>query len=144
MAEQDVLKLAREGIDAFNAGDWQRFKAPLAPDTLYYEPATQRRVQGPDQAVQINQAWREAFPDAKGTITKAVASGDTAVLEITWEGTQRGPLTAPTGTIQPSGKRVSVPAVQVVTVQGNKVKETHHYFDMMSMLQQIGALSRAA
>jgi ketosteroid isomerase-like protein len=90
MAEQDVLKLAREGIDAFNAGDWQRFKAPLAPDTVYYEPATQRRVQGPDQAVQVSQAWRQAFPDAKGTITKTVVSGDTAVIGDYLGGTPPG------------------------------------------------------
>jgi steroid delta-isomerase-like uncharacterized protein len=144
MAEQDVVKLAREEIDAFNAGDWQRFKTPLAADAIYQEPATQRRVQGPDQAVQISQAWREAFPDVKGTITNAMASGNTAVLEITWEGTQRGPLTSPSGTIPASGKRVSLPAVQVVTVQGNKIKETRHYFDMMSMMQQLGALPRVA
>ena len=144
MAEQDVLKLAREGVDAFNAGDWERFKAPLAPDAVYYEPATQRRVQGPEQSVQINQIWRKTFPDAKGTITNTFVSGNTAVLEINWEGTQRGPLTTPTGTIQASGKRVTLPAVQIVTVQGNKVRETRHYFDMMSMMQQIGALSRAA
>jgi steroid delta-isomerase-like uncharacterized protein len=144
MAEQDVLKLAREGIEAFNAGDWQRFKTQLASDAVYQEPATQRRVQGPDQAVQINQAWRETFPDAKGTITKAFASGDTAVLEITWEGTQRGPLNSPSGTIPATGKRISVPAVQVVTVKGDKVKETRHYFDMMSIMQQVGALPRVA
>jgi steroid delta-isomerase-like uncharacterized protein len=144
MADQDVLKLAREGIDAFNAGDWQRFKAPLAPDTVYYEPGTQRRVQGPEQTVQANQAWRQAFPDARGTVDNALVSGDTAVLEITWEGTQRGPLNSPTGTIPPSGKRIKLPAVQVVRIQGNKVKETRHYFDMLSMMEQIGALSRAA
>jgi len=30
-------------------------------------------------------------------------------------------------------------AAQIATIQGDKIKETHHYFDMMSLLQQIGA-----
>jgi len=29
----------------------------------------------------------------------------------------------------------------IVKFQGNKVKELHHYFDMMSFLQQIGAMT---
>jgi steroid delta-isomerase-like uncharacterized protein len=145
MAEPDVLQLAREGVEAFSAGDAQRFKAPLSADAVYYEPATQRRIEGPDRIVQdAFHGWRSAFPDAKGTITRALASGNTAVLEITWEGTQTGPLVGPAGTIPPSGKRVTVHAVQVVTAEGNKVKETNHYFDLLGMLQQIGAAPVAA
>jgi hypothetical protein len=30
--------------------------------------------------------------------------------------------------------------VQVLTVVGGKITETHHYFDMLGMLQQLGAL----
>ncbi|MBI3977699.1 MAG: ester cyclase [Chloroflexi bacterium] len=140
MAEQDVIKLAREEVEAFNTGDWQRMKASLAPDAVYHELATQRRIQGPDQIVQVNQAWRQAFPDAKGTISRALVSGNTVTLEITWEGTQTGPMATPTGTLPPSGKRATVPAVEVVTIQDGKVKEIKHYFDLMGLLQQIGAL----
>jgi len=32
-----------------------------------------------------------------------------------------------------------VPAVQVVTVQGNTMKLTNHYFDLLGLLQPIGA-----
>jgi steroid delta-isomerase-like uncharacterized protein len=142
MPEQDVIKIARENVDAFNVGDWQRFRAALAADAVYQEPATQRRLQGQGRVVEASQTWRQAFPDAKGTITNALASGDTAVLEITWEGTQTGPLVGSGSTIPPSGKRVTVQAVQVITVQGNQIKETRHYFDMLGMLQQIGATPR--
>lgn len=42
---------------------------------------------------------------------------------------------------QPLGdKPVRFPAVQVVRVEGGKTKETRHYFDMMGMLQQLGAV----
>jgi predicted ester cyclase len=62
-------------------------------------------------------------------------------LEITWQGTHNGPFTGPTGTLPPSGKHQTTPAAMIVKFQGNKAKELHHYFDMMSFLQQIGAMT---
>jgi limonene-1,2-epoxide hydrolase len=38
---------------------------------------------------------------------------------------------------------VKIPAVQVVTVEGGKIKEKRHYFDMMGMLQQLGAIPQS-
>ena len=84
----DKVQLAKEGIEAFSAGDWERFKAPLRADAVYEELATQRKVQGPDQIVEASKGWKEAFPDATGTITKVTEGADTVVLEITWQGTQ--------------------------------------------------------
>lgn len=139
MAEQENIKVAREEVDAFSAKDWNRYRAVMTPDTVYDEKGTQRRVQGVEQVIAVSQGWTQAFPDAKGTVGTAVASGDTVVLEITWEGTQTGPLQGPGGTIPPSGKRAIVPAVQVLQLEGGKIKEMRHYFDLMGMLQQLGA-----
>ena len=68
------------------------------------------------------------------------ASGDTAVLEIVWKGVHSGPLQTPTGIIPPSNKSIEMPACQVVQVEGGKVKSGSHYFDMLTMLTQIGAM----
>ena len=66
-------------------------------------------------------------------------SGDTAVLELVWIGIHTGPLQTPTGTIPPSNKPIEMPACQVVQVESGKVKSASHYFDMLTMLTQIGA-----
>jgi predicted ester cyclase len=50
----------------------------------------------------------------------------------------------PLGTIPPTGKRVEVKAVQVVKVRGDKIAETRHYFDLMGLLQQVGAVPTPA
>ena len=136
----DLVKIAREAVDAFNASDWERTRALMTPDYLYNEVGTQRRIQGPEEAVAALQGWKQAMPDAKGKVTSAFARGNTVALEITWEGTQTGPLEGPTGTIPASGKRQVTPAVQILTFEGDRIKETHHYFDMVSLLKQIGAL----
>jgi|ERR671936_343653 steroid delta-isomerase-like uncharacterized protein len=144
MAEKDPVTIAKESVEAFNSGDYEKTRALTAPDGVYEETATNRRLVGVNDIEQAFRGWRTAFPDAKGTITKAFAFGNTAVLEIVWEGTQRGELSGPLGTIPPSGKRVTVKAAQVVTVEGGKIKETHHYFDMFGMLMQIGAMPTPA
>src|SRR2546423_10185582 len=137
MSSTDV---ARENVEAFNAGDWDRFKATLADGCVYDELATQRHIEGQDGIVEANQGWREAFPDAHGTVERSMADNGTVTLEITWEGTQTGPLHMPTGDIPPSSRHVVVKAVEVFDVEDDKIRESHHYFDMMALLQQIGAV----
>ena len=135
-----MISLARQNIEAFNAADWQRAKATLAPDAVYDEVGTQQRIEGADRVVEAFQAWKRAMPDAKGTITKAVSGDSTVTLEITWNGTHTGPLQGPTGTIPASGKRQETRAAMVFTFEGDRIKESHQYFDLMTLLRQIGAL----
>lgn len=113
--------------------------ATTAENAVYEEMATQRRTQGRDATVQLAMEWRQAFPDAKGTIQRITASGNTVTAEILWEGTHKGTLTSPAGAIPATGKRVQMRAVQVATVEAGKLKQTNHYFDLMTMLQQLGA-----
>jgi steroid delta-isomerase-like uncharacterized protein len=135
----DAIEVARDSIEGFNAGDWERVKAGLAPDSVYEEAATGRLITGADGIVEALQGWKQAFPDATGTVKGSCGSGDTAALEITWEGTQQGPLEGPGGAIPASNKRASVEAVQVVRVRDGKITENRHFFDMLGLLQQLGA-----
>ncbi len=137
---KDAISIARENIEATNARDWQRFKATLADGVVYDEIGTGRKMKGADPWVEAYQGWTAAFPDVKGKITNAFSSGDTATVEVTWDGTQTGPLVGPAGTIPPSGKRQTTRATLVLTLDDGKIKEAHHYFDMLSLLQQIGAM----
>jgi len=80
------------------------------------------------------------MPDVKGTVTGAVAGDNQVVLELTWRGTQTGPLVTPGGTIPASGKSQATPAAWVFDFTGDKIMESRQYFDMMSLMQQIGAI----
>lgn len=140
MAEQELVRIARDVVDAFNAGDWERSKALLTPSALYNEVGTQRRLHGPAEIIPALQGWRQAMPDVKGTVTNAFATGNTAVLEVTWEGTHTGPLMGPGGTIPATAKRQVTPSAWIFEFDGDKIKESRNYFDMLAFLQQIGAV----
>ena len=140
MPEQDLIKVARGLVDAFNGSDWEGCRAALAADPLYDEVGTSRRLQGVDQIIQSLQGWKGAMPDVKGTVTNAFATGNTAVLEVTWQGTHTGPLPGPTGTLPATGKQQTTRSGWLLNFDGGRIKESRHYFDMLSFMQQIGAL----
>jgi steroid delta-isomerase-like uncharacterized protein len=134
-----LVEIAREQIDAFNQGDWELLRGRLAFDARYDELGTERKVEGPEKIVELFKGWKTAFPDAVGTVTSSVASGNTAALEVMWKGTQTGPLTTAEGTIPASGKRQETPAAVFYVFEGDKIKASRHYFDAMTLLKQIGA-----
>jgi steroid delta-isomerase-like uncharacterized protein len=139
MIMANVIEIAKAAVTAYNEKDWSKGKDILAADAVYDEKGTRRRIQGAGEIIEAWQGWAKAFPDSKATFVRAFESGDTAVLELVWKGVHTGPLQTPTGTIPPSNKPIELPACQIVQVEGGKVKSATHYFDMLTMLTQIGA-----
>ena len=135
----NVIEIAKAAVTAYNEKDWSKAKDILAANAVYDEKGTHRRIQGAGEIIEAWQGWAKAFPDSKGTFVREFASGDTAVLELVWKGIHTGPLQTPTGSIPPSNKPIELPACQVVQVEGGKVKSASQYFDMLTMLTQIGA-----
>jgi steroid delta-isomerase-like uncharacterized protein len=143
MAEQELIEVARQEVEAFTQGDWDRYREIHAPDVVYDEFGTGRRIEGIEEVIEVNRTWKEAFPDAKGTVGKVSASGNTVTVEITWEGTQSGPMEGPAGELPPSNRRATVRAVQVLDFADGRIKENRHYFDSMGMFAQLGAFEQA-
>jgi steroid delta-isomerase-like uncharacterized protein len=138
---QRAENVARESIEAYNAGDFDRLRSLLADDFYEEELATQRRLEGADARIAAAQTWKRAFPDERGTITEAYTSGNTVAIELVWEGTQSGPMATPDGReLPPSDKRITVKSVEVLETEDGKIKVLRHYFDLMTILQQIGAV----
>jgi steroid delta-isomerase-like uncharacterized protein len=135
----ELATLAREQIDTFNNGDWELLRGILASDPRYEELGTERKVEGPEKIIELFKGWKQAFPDAAGTVTSSVASGNTAALEVTWKGTHTGPLTTAEGTIPASGKVQETPGAVFYTFEGSKIKSMRQYFDSLTLLKQIGA-----
>ena len=137
-----LVKIAHEQVEAFNTGDWARLRAGLASDARLDELGTERKIDSPELIVEVFKSWKRAFPDGAGTVTSAVAQGDTVALEVTWTGTHTGPLMTAQGTIEGSGKRQETPAAMFLTFEDDKIKENRHYFDSLTLLKQIGVLPK--
>ena len=142
---EELIAQAREQVDAFSAGDWDRLRAALAPDCVYHELATGRTFHGADEIIAANQGWKDAFPDSHGTVTDSFGVDDRVALQVTWEGTQSGALPLPGGAaIEPTGRQVDIPAIQVVRISDGSIVELTQAFDMLAMLEQLGTVSAEA
>lgn len=133
----DLKGHANALIEAFNNADWDTYMN-LVGDGVYTELATGRSLSG-ESLKEALIGWRTAFPDATGTVTSTIEQGNQVVQEITWTGTHTGPLATPDGSIPPSGARQTTPAVIVTEYDGDSPRESRHYFDMLTLLTQIGA-----
>lgn len=136
-ATAELRTHAESVIEAFNDEDWGGIRN-LIGDSTYNEVGTQRSLKG-DAIVEALQGWKAAFPDAKGTVTNTVESGQQVLLEVTWTGTQTGEMVTEQGTIPASGKQQTTPAAFVFEYENGNLKESRHYFDLLALLQQIGA-----
>jgi steroid delta-isomerase-like uncharacterized protein len=135
---EDKSRIAEGLVEAYNNGDWERFRASHAPDVVYEEIGTGQRAEGMDEYMQLLEGWTQAIPDGAATIRRTVASGDTVVMELVWKGSQTGELQTPGGTMPASGRQIEVEATMWSDFEGDKVRGTRHYVDLMTMLQQIG------
>jgi len=134
----NVIEVAKAPISAYNERNWSKEKDVLAADAVYDEKGTHRRIRGADAIIEAWQGWVKAL-NSEGTILSEFASGDTAVFELVWKGVHSGPLQTPIGVIPASNKPIEIPACQVIQVDGLKVKSISHYFDLLTLLTQIGA-----
>jgi steroid delta-isomerase-like uncharacterized protein len=89
----------------------------------------------PQEATASARAWRQAFPDAQGTISKKIIDGKSGAAEIVWRGTNSGSLMGQPAT----GKSVSVRAVVVIETNGTTITRSSHYIDVAGMMAQLGA-----
>ncbi len=140
----EAITTLTHNIEAFSAGDFDRYADTLADGVVYVEAGTQRRTEGKEANLELMRAWKASFPDAKGTITNIFGSGDQAVAEITWTGTHSGDLEGTSGIIPASGRQIEVAACITVSALGGEITEAHQYFDLMTLLAQIGAVPEPA
>jgi steroid delta-isomerase-like uncharacterized protein len=140
MAENAAVADANELVAAFSVGDWTRLRATLDPDVVYEETGTGRHTEGADAYVALCRGWRDAFPDGRGTVARAVVDGPVVAQEVTWEGTHQGPLLAAGGAIPASGRTIKVAATMWYTIRDGRAVTIRHHIDVLTMLGQIGAL----
>ena len=137
----DPASVASEFIESFNKGDFDRMGALCSPDVLYIEKGTNRTAKGIDQILQVAHAWKTAFSDIHGNIWSASSCGNTALLEITWTGTNDGPMDmGASGTLPATGKSVEFDNAEVHVIENGQLVEFRNYGDFLTMLTQLGVI----
>jgi predicted ester cyclase len=82
-------------------------------------------------------AFHKAFPDGHLTIDQMIMEENTIATRLTFRGTQTGEFEG----IAPTGKKVTVPTLDMARYEGGKLVEQWGGPDHQSLLQQLGVTS---
>jgi ketosteroid isomerase-like protein len=82
-----------------------------------------------------------AFPDIEVKILSIVERENEVGVEYEASGTNTGPLPGPGGEVPPTGRRLTMRAASIGSVDDDgRIKVHHEYFDRVEMLTQLGLM----
>ena len=85
--------------------------------------------------------YAAAFPDIHRELYRFFVDGDTVIVELALQGTHKGPLKSPLGTIKPTGKRMDAPCCDVFRLKNGKIQSFNCYPSGTVIFAQLGVLS---
>ena len=109
----------------------------ISPDIVMHFAEQQQH--GRDAYVAIVAANRDAFPDLLWTVEDMVADGDTVAVRYTMTGTHRGRFAG----VPATGRAVVAQSMAFYLLADGKIVEERAQLDMLSVLQQLGAVPAA-
>lgn len=137
MNERQLIELGERMEEAFNTSDWATYSVALTDNTLLESPRIQAR--GPEEIIQYVRGVKEAYPDIRASATNVLACGNTLVRELTWEGTNAGPMKTPQGTIPATNRRITFKGVVLLEASNDgKVVALREYYDRAAIMAQLG------
>jgi predicted ester cyclase len=98
------------------------------------------QLKGLEAFTQFAKAWESGFPDGQLKMLNFVETGDLAIAEGTFSGTNTGSLMTPGGAIPPTGKRLQMKYCDLFRVREGKIVEHRVYFDQVEFLTQLGLM----
>jgi len=87
------------------------------------------------------EVYAAAFPDMHRELYRFFEVGDTVIVELALQGTHKGSLALPSGTIPPTGKRMDAPCCDVFRLKNGKIESFNCYPSGTIILGQLGVLS---
>jgi len=134
---QDMQKaLVGSVSDGINGHDAAKFSANYADDAVVMVSGMPDQVRGKDAIAADVKKVFDAFPNVKFGFGRVWAKNDVLVCEWVDNGTHSGDLMG----IKATEKPVGYTGLSVVWVNSDgKIKEEHRYFDLGTIMSQVGA-----
>ncbi|MBI3740323.1 MAG: ester cyclase [Chloroflexi bacterium] len=86
-----------------------------------------------DQQRQRLAGMRAAFPDIHLEVVRLIAENDFVTMQVIVRGTQRGAFMG----VEPTGREIAVPAIDIVRIENGKMVEHWGGMDSSVLIQQL-------
>jgi predicted ester cyclase len=114
-----------------------KFVSLFAENGYFYDVAGGKKYYGRDIGVTVD-VYAAAFPDMHRELFNLHTFADLVLVELSLNGTHKGDLVLPPGTIPPTGKTIHAPCCDVFDLKDGKVRSFHCYVAVPILLEQLG------
>ncbi len=136
MPSDVLLNTVNQLLVAWNAHDVDQLAAFFAPNYEGKDVAQRRPRYGMTDARQAVRLYLQAFPDLHFRMDDLLMDGNCVSLVWTAEGTHDGILM----NIPPTGRKVAVQGVSILTIHDGKIVRGLYIWDVAGMLRGLGLL----
>jgi predicted ester cyclase len=133
--EQTIRKLYSLANSATK--DTAGFVAMFAEGGYFYDVGAGKKYYGNDIGITVDN-YATAFPDMYREFIQLYTTDDVVVVELTLNGTHKGDLDLPKGTIPPTGRQMHTPCCDVFHLKDAKISSFHCYVAVPILLEQLG------
>ena len=126
--------------EILSKGNMDAIDELVTDDVVEHEQGLPGQPEGKEGVRFFVNTMREAFSDLKATVGPSVESGDMASAEITITGRHTGEFMG----VAATDKSFEIKSVDIVRFEDGKCAEHWGVTDMLSLMQQIGAVPAAA
>ena len=134
--EENKAIVDRYREEVFNEKTLAATEKYVSPSYVRHDPGAPAEVRGPDGVKQLATMFFAAFPDIHFTAEDIIAEGDLVVQRLTSHGTHQGAFMG----IPPTGKSLTVTAIEIFRIAGGKIVEQWVEADYLGLMQQLGVI----
>jgi predicted ester cyclase len=136
MSAEENKALVRRYVEEFvDRGNLNLSDEIFVPDFVRYGRGSDQ-VTSVEDLKQFFVMLHSGFPGFQSTIEDLFSEGDKVVLRFTFRGTHQGEFMG----IAPTGKQVTMAGIDIFRIADGKIVEMWNQEDVLSMMQQIGAI----
>ncbi len=128
-------------LKALNSHDVDGFAGFYAADAVIVDPQYPEPLKGRDAIRKDIADFVGAFPDLNFTLQSALEDGANLAFNGQAKGTHKGPMVGPEGEIPATNKPMQMRFAAFLRVNDEGlITEEHRYFDLASLMQQLGVM----
>ena len=119
--------------------DAPKFVSLFADSGYFYDVAGGKKYYGSEIGLTVD-VYAAAFPDMHRELDSFYFYDNVVIVELSLNGTHKGDLAMPAGTIPATGKEMHTPCCDVFHIENGKITSFHCYVAVPILLGQLGVL----
>jgi ketosteroid isomerase-like protein len=119
--------------------DTAKFMSLFAEGGRFYDISAGKKYYGSDIGLTVD-IYAAAFPDMHRELGSFYFQDNAVIVELSLNGTHKGDLVLPVGTIPPTGRKIHAPCCDVFQLKDGKVTSFDCYLIASVLLEQLGVL----